>query len=272
MPEREYSLNIFKKIAHKLFKKFILRKILNKVLVASENSEAYFKFCELVYGKDLTQFNMANMEQIDKLLEILNVNEDSSVLDLGCATGAISEYLSDVTHAQVLGIDYAINAVKIAQERTSGKTRLTFLCKDFNRLTLPENSFDAIIAIDTIYFVDNLEKTIAKLLKLLKPHGVMAIFFTQRIKVEESPELLLPNNTKLASALKNNNVTYDFYDFTKMEIQHWKKTNEIAECLKDEFEKEGNIFLFQTRKHESEKCLKYIESNRISRYLYHIKT
>ena len=36
---------------------------------------------------------MANMEQINKLIEVLNLDENSKVLDLGCATGKISEYI-----------------------------------------------------------------------------------------------------------------------------------------------------------------------------------
>ena len=143
---------------------------------------------------------------------------------------------------------------------------------DFNNLKFPENSFDAIIAIDTIYFVYNLEKTIVKLKTLLKANGTMAIFFSQMIKPDESSKLLLPNNTKLAVALKKNNLKYEFYDFTVSDKNHWKKTKEVADKLKEEFENEGNKLIYISRKFESEKWLEYVESDRISRYLYHIKT
>lgn len=247
--------------------------MLNKILVKSENSKTYSKFCEQVHGKNLTQFNMANMEQINKLIEILDLDENSKVLDLGCATGKISEYLSDLTNAQILGIDYVKNAIKKAKERTLNKSsKLTFQHMDFNNPKFPENSFDAIIAIDTIYFVDNLEKAIGKLEKLLKPNGIMAIFFSQTIEPDDSPKLLLPNNTKLAIALKKNNLKYDTYDFTVLDKNHWKKSKEVAEKLKEEFENEGNELIYISRKLESEKWLEYVESDKISRYLYHIKT
>lgn len=246
--------------------------MLSKLLVKSEDSKTYAKFCEQVYGKNLTQFNMANMEQINKLIEVLNLDENSKVLDLGCATGKISEYISDLTNAQITGIDYVKNAIKRAKERTLNKSsKLIFQHMDLNNLKFPENSFDAIIAIDTIYFAHNVRKLIGKLKKLLKQNGTMAIFYSQSIKPEESKKLLLSNNTKLAIALDKNNLKYDCYDFTQMDMNHWKKSKEVAEKLREEFENEGNSFIYFGRKYESENWLEYAESNRNSRYLYHIK-
>lgn len=265
-------MNLIKKIKLLIKKKYIMRRMLSRLLVKSEDSMTYAKFCEQVYGKNLTQFNMANMEQLNKLIEVLNLDENSNVLDLGCATGKISEYLSDVTNAHFTGIDYVKNAIKRAKERTLIKnSKLTFQQMDFNNLKFPENSFDAIIAIDTIYFAHNVGKVIGKLKKLLKKNGTMAFFFSQNIKPEESEKLLLPNNTKLAIALDKNNLKYNCYDFTNSDKNHWRKSKEIAEELREEFENEGNSFIYLGRKFESENWLKYVESNRNSRYLYHIK-
>lgn len=266
-------MNIIKKIKFKIFKKYILPKVLNKILVKSENSKTYSKFCEQVYGKNLTQFNMANMEQINKLIEILKLSEKSKVLDLGCATGGITEYISNLTKAQITGIDYVKNAIKKAKERTIKKrSKILFKYMDFNNLKFPDNSFDVIIAIDSIYFFDNLEKAIENLKRVLKSNGKMAIFFTQTIKIDESPNLLLPDNTKLAIALKMNKLNYEIYDFTELEKNHWKISKEVAENLKKDFVKEKNIDIYNNRINESENWLKYVESNRISRYLYFIKT
>ena len=266
-------MNIIKKIIFNIFIKYILPRALSKILVKSEKSKAYSKFCEQVYGKNLTQFNMANMEQINKLIEILKLSENNKVLDLGCATGRITEYISDLTKAQITGIDYVKNAIKKAKERTVKKSsKLTFKYMDFNNLKFPDNYFDVIIAIDSIYFVDNLEKAIENLKKKLKSNGEMAIFFTQTIKIDESPNLLLPDNTKLAIALKKNKLNYKIYDFTELEKNHWKISKEVAGNLKEDFIKEKNIDIYKDIINESKNRIKYVESNRISRYLYFIKT
>ena len=266
-------MNILKKIESKIFRKYIFPKVLSKILIKSKNSKAHSKFCEQVYGKNLTQLNMANMEQINKLIEILKLSENSKVLDLGCASGTVTEYISDLTKAHVTGIDYVKNAINIAKERTVKKSyRLTFKYMNFNNLKFPDNFFDVIIAIDSIYFVDDFEKTIGNLKKILKSNGEMAIFFTQTIKINESSNILLPNNTKIAIALKKNKLNYEFYDFTELEKNHWKISKEVAENLKEDFIEEKNFDIYRIILNESKNQLKFVESNRISRYLYFIKT
>lgn len=87
-------------------------------LIRSEQSKAYAVFCERLYGKNLCQFNMMDMVQLNKLFDVLNLNKNSRVLDLGCGIGTITEYISDLTQAHITGIDFAAGAIKRAQERT----------------------------------------------------------------------------------------------------------------------------------------------------------
>jgi len=83
-------------------------------MIACEKSVTNRKFCELVYGLDLCQFNMMSRPQLDKLLEVMNFCKDDHILDLGCGVGLVSEYIFDVIGANVLGIDFASEAIKRA--------------------------------------------------------------------------------------------------------------------------------------------------------------
>jgi len=240
-----------------------------KMLVRKEKSKVYGKFCEQIHGKNISQFNMMNMDQLNKLLELLKLNEHHEVLDLGCATGTITEYISDVTNASITGIDFAEEAIKWAKERTKSKQdRLKFMTMDMDKLDFPEKSFDMIIAIDTLYFVDDLSDTVQKMKDLLKQNGKIGIFYSQMIKSDDSKEMLLPDKTKLAQVLKKNNLKFMTWNFTEDEKEHWKNSKEIAETLKEEFEKEGNQEIYESRIRESNSILEFVESDRISRYLY----
>jgi 2-polyprenyl-3-methyl-5-hydroxy-6-metoxy-1,4-benzoquinol methylase len=75
------------------------------LLVTGEQSATSRKFCEQVYGLNLCQFNSMSMIQLHKLLEVMNLGEEDHILDLGCGAGLISEYISDLTGASVVGID-----------------------------------------------------------------------------------------------------------------------------------------------------------------------
>ena len=240
-----------------------------KMLVQKEKSKTYGKFCKELHGKNISQFNMMDMEQLNKLLELLEIGEHQKILDLGCATGTITEYISDITKAHIVGIDFADTAINWAQERTKEKQdRLKFITMDMNALDFPKESFDAIIAIDTLYFVGDINKTIQKMKSILKKNGKLGIFFSQMVKTEEDKDKLLPNKTIFAQTLIKNNLKFRTWDFTDSVKEFWKRNISIAESLKNEFAKEGNSHIYESRINEAKSILTFVDSDRISRYLY----
>jgi len=200
-------------------------------------SKVCAEFSERVFGKNLCQANFADMEQLEKLIEVLDLSPDDQALDLGCGTGMITEYVSDRTEASITGIDYTSSAIRIARERCQSKEdRLRFLQGDMNHLNLPESSFDAIISIDTLYFATDLTKTVGDLSALLKPGGRMGLFFNSSIKPGESRNPLLPENTDLGKALKANELAFQTWDCTGSLREVLQRMRDIAEELKDAFE------------------------------------
>lgn len=84
-------------------------------------------FCTLVYGKNLCQHGMTDMNQINSLIGLMDLNKDSEVLELGCGSVHISEYISKVTKAQINGIDLSPTAIELAVQRTkNNKNNLKF--------------------------------------------------------------------------------------------------------------------------------------------------
>lgn len=258
-------------LAKKIHKENLMQNFSDR-LVRSEQSKAYAVFHERLYGKNLCQHNLMDMVQLSKFLEILNLNKNNRTLDLGCGIGVITEYISDLTQAHIIGIDFAAGAIKRAQERSRKKqNRLTFQEGNMNNIDFRVNTFDTIIAIDTLYFVDDLGKTIGQMKAVLKPKGQMGIFFTQTMKPEDPKELLLPEKTKLAQALKQHNLNFQTWNFTENEHRIWRKGKELAEELKSEFEAEGNLDLYNASLNEAEHMLKLVDLGRMSRHLYHVQ-
>jgi SAM-dependent methyltransferase len=80
----------------------------NGYFTRAETSEAHARFCKMVYGRDLCQHGMMDMEQLDALIAALGLGPGSRVLELGCGNGRIAEYISDVTEAHVfMAADFA---------------------------------------------------------------------------------------------------------------------------------------------------------------------
>ena len=137
-----------------------------------------------------------------------------------------------------------------------------------DELTLEPGSFDAVISIDTLYFVDSIDATIKELKRLLKPIGRLAIFSDQNVNPNESRDALLPDNTKVGKALRNNNLAYETVDFTANSRQIWIREIEAAEELKELFIKEGNTDIYEDRAKDAKQTLESIESGRHVRYFY----
>ena len=244
----------------------------SKYISSLEKSVVYGQFCQEVYGQDLCQLNMVDKEQLEKVIEVLALMPNERLLDLGCGAGKITEYISDVSGAHAVGIDFAKGPIRTANERTAPKsTRLQFKLGNLNKVPFSEQSFDAITSFDTLYFVDDLPQVIRQLKSLLKPTGRMVLMFSSALKSGEAHDLLRPENTKLGLALANAGLKFKTWDFTKNEMAVWTKSLRFAEKLKEKFEIENSLEIYKSRIKEASTWQKKHESQLVARYLYLVK-
>lgn len=240
---------------------------------AARASAAHSRLCERVFGQDLCQEGMTDMAALRDLLSRLDLKPGDHLLDLGCGAGVIAEHISDKTGARVTGLDYAAPAVAEANERTADKrSRLTFLKGDMNALDLPAQSFDAVISLDTLYWVADLADTLSQVVRTIKPGGQIGIFMLQGRGEDDPPEILEADNTKLAQALSKLNLTYDAYDYTAQNAEFWQRNWKAATDLRDDFEAEGNGFIAASLIREAEEdFFPAIKAGTLTRYFYHVR-
>ena len=239
-------------------------------MIGCEQSAAYREFCRQVYGSERCQFDMMTQIQLEKLLDVLKASKCDRILDLGCGTGALTEYFADHFDGHITGIDFSSAAIEFAQNRTKGKrNRLTFQVMDMDQINFPSNSFDTMISIDTLYFVKDLHKTVHAMQVSLQEDGQMGIFYTTKISVDEPKEMLCPENTVLAKILKQCGLQFETWEFTMEEKELWENSVRFANQLKDQFIDEGNLDIYEGRISEATGHLKDFDTGRIRRYLYH---
>ena len=244
----------------------------NDHLTRCVQSPTYSRYCEQVYGRDLCQFNGCPMGQLDRLLEVLHLDKSNRVLDLGCGAGRISEYISDVTGAHVTGLDYAPGAIELAGQRTAGKRdRLEFRLGSLDHLELVEGPFDAVVAIDVLYFAVFIARTMAEIKRLILPHGQLGALFTQMIPPGVDRSKLLPENTVLAEELTRLELPYTAVEFTEYDRSFWQRSLDTARDLKEPFATEGNEDICEARAGEAAGMLEMIQKSRISSFLYHVR-
>lgn len=166
-----------------------------------------------------------------------NFEEESTILDLGCGSGYITNYLCDY-NLNAIGIDFSEEMIKIAKTKYP---KLNFLLADFSEIEnyFKENSVDGLIAIYSLYFIpkEQFEKVLSFLSKVLKDNGKF-LFVTQIGKGESfiTTPLMEENNIKdkmyvnyymkeeLEEILNKNNFSIEYlvskYDYDEKEISN----------------------------------------------------
>ena len=227
---------------------------------AVENSLAFDEYSRRVFGANFGQHGFSDVDQIQKMLDLLKLDKSSRVLDIGSGNGKMDEYISDFTQAAVTGIDYIPEAIQQALRRTQNKrNRLDFKVANLEFLDFAPESFDAVIAVDTIFFGRAMANTITGLNRLLKPGSKMAVF---NGNYQENCFL---------DALTANNLTYQVYDLSTEHVQHMLLKHQVAKELESAFAAEGNTFIWKNLMAESFTDLNYAKQPDYDpgkRYLY----
>ncbi len=126
-------------------------------------------------------FDKGNLEMNTYAKQILDINPEDNILEIGCGTGMLIKEISRELETGVIdGIDFSKTMVSIAIKNNrsnikNGKVHIHNA--DFDKFPFQENIYDKIISINTIYFWENPDFTISKILKLLKPNGKLVIGF-----------------------------------------------------------------------------------------------
>ena len=102
-------------------------------------------------------FNIGGVSSIDRLAELLRIDEDTRILEVGCGTAGNACYLANKYGCRVTGIDIAEHMVRQAQikaEKLGFTDRVAFKVGNAYDLDFPDNSFDVVFTIFTSQLLD----------------------------------------------------------------------------------------------------------------------
>jgi SAM-dependent methyltransferase len=98
---------------------------------------------------------------------------DSILLDLGCGTGGLGQYLSQKLGCGLIGLDGSLLAIRRArkQARQSKFSPQRFIYSDFTKTRLPRCSVSAIISLDALYLAPDPVAALLELRRILMKGG-----------------------------------------------------------------------------------------------------
>ena len=98
------------------------------------------------------------------------------LLDLGCGSGAAADYLASQRKVEIICVtNSAVQADMCRRKFEKYGGRVSVMLIDFDRLDLPDNSFDAIYAFESIGYTKDLDAWLARCWRMLKPGGRLLI-------------------------------------------------------------------------------------------------
>lgn len=245
----------------------IARRFENEIL-RDARSPVFLEYCRIVHGVDRFQYNSLTNRHFDLLLQSLALSPGDTFLDVGCAAGTMTTEVARRTGASGVGIDFARGAIDLAAETAPRDVEVAFQLGDIDDLNLPPATFNAVVAIDSLYFATDLNKTVHDLLALLVPGGRLVAFFSSFQYPGCDADALLPDHTPLARAVQANNALLQTVDLSFDDREHWKRAVLATERLKPLWEQHGQLDAWEARQQENDEIVPLVEAGRSARFLY----
>jgi len=130
------------------------------------------------FGKILAKgMARGHKEFYKNTLKAINPKKDDKYLEIGFGSGIfINKYMSHVS--KIAGIDYSEDMVKLASDINrkfveTGKAE--FKQGDASSLPWADNEFTVVAAIEVFFFLNETEKTLNEIFRVLKPGGRLVI-------------------------------------------------------------------------------------------------
>jgi ubiquinone/menaquinone biosynthesis C-methylase UbiE len=109
-----------------------------------------------------------------ELCSLCNLNQNSHVLDLACGVGTTSFFISEKYGCRITAIDISEGLIAIANkdlQKRGKKGDIRFEVADALEIPFPDNTFDAVISQAFFILIDDKEKALEEIVRVLKPGG-----------------------------------------------------------------------------------------------------
>ena len=119
--------------------------------------------------------NKQNIPMYNATIELLKPSDNDIILDIGCGNGYMLNMLAKQYGGVYFGIDTSKSILRAAKRLNNEfikSGRITLLNQNLDSMSFTKKSFDKIYTVNTVYFWEDLDKTMNEICRLLKPNGL----------------------------------------------------------------------------------------------------
>jgi sterol 24-C-methyltransferase len=135
-----------------------------------------FHFGRFAYGEP---FYQAIARHEHYLAHQMGLKENMKVLDVGCGVGGPAREMVKFAGVNVVGFnnnDYQIQRATRYAQKEGLSDKMSFVKGDFMQMSFPDNSFDAVYAIEATVHAPSLEGVYSEIFRVLKPGGIFGVY------------------------------------------------------------------------------------------------
>lgn len=138
--------------------------------------------------------NYNSFDTLDKFIELMSANTyiqsilkllkpNDSILEFGCGTGQLGNYLSAMSYSNIIGTDLTINSLKIANDfkKKNNLKGIDFVETDIFKPCFKEKTFDLVICSGVLHHTIDPYLGFQNLIKYVKEDGFIIIGLYNKI-------------------------------------------------------------------------------------------
>jgi SAM-dependent methyltransferase len=150
------------------------------------DSDVYRQVRIETYGEDFGQTSWVTTQESEEIPRSLALTDDSSVLEIGCGSGAYALHIAQKFGCHIIGLD--INELGICTANqlalsTSLAQKVRFeVCDVSQGLPFADATFDAVFANDVLCHIPGRPSLLCEMYRILKP-GVGRILFSDALVI-----------------------------------------------------------------------------------------
>jgi SAM-dependent methyltransferase len=138
-------------------------------------NDLYAEVRREAWGEEIGQSSWLTRDELERFSSQLQLGSSSRVLEVGCGSGGPALHVARVTGCQIVGVDLhedgVANASRLARE-AGLDSRASFVPADASEaLPFDDESFGALLCIDTVNHLRNRPQVLADWARLLVPGG-----------------------------------------------------------------------------------------------------
>jgi len=126
--------------------------------------------------------DLANRRPTRIAIELLDPCDGERILDAGCGTGAALDRIGKRARCRLAGVDSSRTMLNRAAARL--RDRVDLRCATIEAASFP-CSFDAVLALNVLYFCDDAAAMVLALHRLLRPGGRLVTYVSDRASMEK---------------------------------------------------------------------------------------